>query len=397
MKRRTFIKNTGITVAGVAASSYLYGNVMSYINTNSTINIGVIGTGARGCGLISIINSIENINVIGSCDVLPFRLKDGITKANTSPKGYSDYRELLDNKDIDAVIVTTPFSTHSKISQDAIDAGKHVYCEKTLAKDFDGINALLEKQQQSKTIFQTGHQYHSSRLYEHVIDLIKDGKIGNISSFECQWNRHGDWRKPVPDPKLEREINWRLYREYSGGLTAELSSHQIDFVNWVMGETPNQVIGVGGVDYWKDGRETFDNTHLIYSYPNGVKAKFTCLTNNAKDGYQIKVFGDKGTITIDRMNAYFFPEGKGEKVMGEVDGVTGATAVSNEKKGTPINIEHLDPSKQALIDFKSAIQNNVQPKSDIVSGAKTAFSVQMGVDALCKNEIVKWNSNSIKI
>ena len=122
MKRRSFIKKTGITVAGVATSGYLYSNVSSYISSNSTINIGVIGTGARGCGLTSMINSIENVNVIGSCDVLPFRLKEGLSKANSNPIGYSDYRKLLDNKDIDAVIVATPFSSHSKIAMDALDA-----------------------------------------------------------------------------------------------------------------------------------------------------------------------------------------------------------------------------------------------------------------------------------
>lgn len=397
MKRRTFIKNTGITAAGVATSGFLYSNVRSYISSNSTVNMGVIGTGARGCGLTSIINSIENINVIGSCDVLPFRLKEGLSKANSKSVGYSDYRKLLDNKDIDAVIVATPFSTHSKIAMDALDAGKHVYCEKTLAKGYEGISALLKQEEYSKKMFQTGHQYHSSRLYSHVIDLIKDGKIGNISSLECQWNRHGNWRRPVPNPKLEKAINWRMYREFSGGLTAELSSHQIDFVNWVLGETPNQVIGVGGVDYWKDGRETFDNISLIYSYPNGVKAKFSCLTSNAKDGYQIKVFGDKGTITIDRKNAYFYPEGKYNKEMGEVDGVSGATAHWDEKKGVPINIEHLNPSNQALIDFKTAIYENKPPKSDIVTGAKTAICIQMGLDAMWNNESVKWNSNSLNI
>lgn len=397
MKRRAFIKKTGLTAASVAASSYLYPNVIPSFSPNSTLNIGVIGTGARGRGLTSIINTIDNIRVLGSCDVLPFRLKEGLAKANNSPKGYSDYKELLNNKDIDAVIVATPFSTHSKIAIDALDAGKHVYCEKTLAKGFDGINALLTKQQQSKLIFQTGHQYHSSRLYSHVIDLIRDGKVGNISSFECQWNRHGNWRRPVPDLKLEKEINWRMYREYSGGLTAELSSHQIDFANWVLKATPNQVIGFGGVDYWKDGRETFDNTHLIYNYKNGVKAKFTCLTSNAKDGYQIKVFGDKGTITIDRKNAYFYPEGKENKVLGEVDGVSGATAYWDDKKGASINVEHLNPTKQALLDFSVAIQNNKQPKSDIITGAKTAACVQMGLDAMYNNKTINWNSNLINI
>jgi predicted dehydrogenase len=390
MKRRSFIKKTVAVTVGIASSSYLYGNVMSNLHANNTINIGVIGTGARGGGLMSIINSIDHVNVIAACDVLPFRLKEGISEANSNPTGYSDYRQLLDNNDIDAVIIATTFNTHSKIAIDALDAGKHVYCEKTLAKGYQGIGELVNKANQSKQIFQTGHQYHSSRLYAHVVDLIQQGKVGNITAFECQWNRQGNWRRPVPDPKFEKAINWRMYHEFSGGLTTELCSHQIDFVNWVLKETPNQVMGVGGIDYWKDGRETYDNVHLIYSYPNGVQAKFTCLTSNAKDGYQIKVIGDKGTIIIDTKNAWFYPEGKNnDKVITDVDGVSGATAQWDKEKGSKINLEHLDPSKQALIDFKSSILSNKTPKSNAITGAKAAICVQMGLDAMYNNEIVK--------
>ena len=392
MKRRLFIKKTAVATAGIASSSYLYGNVMSNINANSTINIGVIGTGDRGGGLTNIINSIENVNVVASCDVLPFRLKEGLAKANSNPVGYLDYRKLLDNKDVDAVIVATPFNTHSKIAIDALDAGKHVYCEKTLAKGYTGIQELVQKTEHSKLIFQTGHQYHSSRLYTAVVDLLKQGKVGKIVAFECQWNRRGDWRRVVPEPKFEKAINWRMYREFSGGLTAELCSHQIDFVNWVLNETPNQVMGVGGIDYWKDGRETYDNVHLVYSYPSGVKAKFTSLTCNAKDGYQIKVIGDKGTIIIDTKKAWFYPEGQKNKIIGDVDGVSGATSGWDAEKGYALNVEHLDPSKQALLDFKESILNNKNPESNIVTGAKAAICVQMGLDAMYNNKIIDWNS-----
>jgi predicted dehydrogenase len=396
LKRRTFIKKTGIATAGILTTSSVFGNLPHLKpGSNDTINIGVIGTGSRGAGLTSIINNVDGLNVIAASDVIPFRLENGLRKANTKVKGYKNYKALLDNKDVDAILVATPFSEHSKISIDALDAGKHVYCEKTLAKGYNGIQELINKTKTSNTIFQTGHQYHSSRLYTHVVDLIHQGKIGNIIAFECQWNRHGNWRRKVPNPSLEKAINWRMYKEFSGGLTAELSSHQIDFVNWVLGETPVQVMGVGGVDYWKDGRETFDNIHLTYTYPKGIKAKFSCLTSNAKDGYQIKAFGDKGTIIIDRKDAWFYPEGKKNKVMGEVDGVSGATVQWNKDKGYNINVEHLNPTKQALLDFKSAIINNKKPLSDIISGAKTAVCVQMSLDAMYNNKIVKWKNDVI--
>ena len=388
MKRREFVIKSTLAYAAVATTSSAMASVLNFKNVNATLNIGVIGTGDRGSGLIPIINRINNFNVVACCDILPFRLEKGLKKVDGKAKAYSDYRKLLENKNVDAILLATPFNTHSQIAIDALDANKHVYCEKTMAKGYDGIQNLVTKVAESKTIFQTGHQYHSSRLYTHVVDLIKNGKVGKIAAFECQWNRNGNWRRPVPQPELERAINWRMYREYSGGLLAELCSHQIDFANWVLNETPIQVMGTGGVDYWKDGRETYDNIHLIYNYPSGVKAKFTCLTSNAKDDYKIKVMGDKGTIILDYSKAWFFPEGINKKELGDLDGVSGATVKWDKGLGIPIEVDHLDPSQQALIDFRDSIVLNKEPISNINTGANAAICIQMGLDAMYNNEIV---------
>ena len=392
MKRRQFVINSGLATAGIVTSTFATANIMGVNKANNSIKIGVIGTGSRGQGLIPNINGIDRFDVVACADILPFRLEEGLSKVEGKQvKGYEDYRKLLDDKNIDAVLIATPFSTHAGIAKDAIDAGKHVYCEKTMAKGYDGIKDLVEVTGKSKKIFQTGHQYHSSRLYSHVVDLIKKGELGQVQAFECQWNRNGDWRRYVPSPELERIINWRMYREYSGGLLAELCSHQLDFTNWVLGATPNKVTGFGGVDYWKDGRETYDNIHLIYDYPGGVKAKFTCLTANSKDDYQIKVFGDKGTLILSYAKAWFYPEGKLNKEVGDVDGVSGATVSWDEGKGIPIHVDHIEPSKQALMDFRDSITNNTLPASNIISGAKAAICVQMGLDAMYNQKIVHWN------
>lgn len=388
MKRKEFIVKSGLLSAGALASISAIGSIRR-LGKNDTINIGVIGTGDRGGGLIPFLNEIEGFNVAACCDILPFRLEEGLAKTANKAKAYADYRKLLENKDIDAVLIATPFYLHSQIGIDALDAGKHVYGEKTMAKGYSGIDALVKKATQSSRIFQTGHQYHSSRLYVHVTDLIKQGKIGKITAFQCQWNRNGNWRRPVPSPELERAVNWRMYREYSGGLAAELCSHQIDFVNWVLGEMPDKVMGAGGIDYWKDGRETYDNIHLIYSYPNGVKATFTCLTSNSLDDYKIKVMGDKGTIILDYQKAWFYPEGNYNRETGNVDGVSGATKKWEQGKGIPIDVHHADPSKQALIDFRDSIRTNTRPLSSVVTGANTALCVQMGLDAIYQNEIIQ--------
>lgn len=388
MKRRDFVIKGTVASAALGTSALAMGNMLDFKNANDTINIGIIGTGDRGTGMIANINKINKFKVTACCDVLPFRLEQGLNAVKGKSKGYSDYRKLLDNKAIDAILVSAPFNLHAQIAIDALDAGKHVYCEKTMAKGFDGVHNLVKKVTDTNTVFQTGHQYHSSRLYSHVVDLINNGKIGKIAAFECQWNRHGDWRRDVPKPEWERAINWRMYREYSGGLVAELCSHQIDFANWVLGELPDQVMGAGGVDYWKDGRETYDNINLIYSYPSGVKANFKCLTSNAKDGYKIRVQGDKGTIILDYAKAWFYPESNEKKETGIVDGVAGATVKWEEGLGIPIEIEHLEPSEQALIDFRNSIVSNTKPVSDVITGANTAICVQMGLDAMYTNSIV---------
>ena len=392
MNRRNFIEKGGVAAAALIASTSVLGAIGYDLKVKKVINIGVIGTGDRGCGLISTMADIENLNVIAICDVLPFRLENGLKRTNGKAKTYTNYKELLNNPEIDAVLITSTFSTHAQIALDAIDAGKHVYCEKTMAKGYDDIQKLVKKVKNSDVIFQTGHQYHSSRLYTHVVDLIKNGKVGKIAAFQCQWNRHGNWRRPVHDPNLEKAINWRMYREFSGGMAAELSSHQLDFVNWVLDATPNSVMGMGGVDYWKDGRETYDNIHLMYSYPEGVKANFMCLTSNAKEGYQIKVMGDKGTITLTTNKAWFATEEKMKTEKKDIDGVSGATSETAHKFGDPIEIEHSDPSLQALVDFRDSVFKNKKPISDVITGGKAAICVQMGLDAMYNNEIVHWKS-----
>ncbi len=389
--RRSFIKKGALTasIPIFAPNTELFSILKG--SPSDQLNIGVIGTGGRGQGLINIINRIEGIELIAICDTLPFRLSEA---ASLAPKAiqFSNHREMLSLKNLDAVIISTPLNTHAAIASDAVDASVHIYCEKTMVKgDQNTLDLITKVQKNHKKIFQTGHQYHSSRLYSHVVEMIQAGDIGQVIAIDAQWNRNGNWRRHVPNPKFERQINWRMYREYSYGLTAELSSHQIDFCNWLLQDNPRKVAGFGGIDYWKDGRETYDNTNLIYSYSNGVKASFTCLTSNAKDDYQIKVMGDKATVIINYDKAWKYPEGKYDKVMGDVDGVSGATQSWTEGKGNLINFNHLEPTRQALEDFKSSIINNTIPLSNLKSGAAVSFAVDMGIRAMDLKQVVSWN------
>ncbi len=389
--RRSFIKKS--TVAFSAPLITPKSDLFSIFKSSplNQLNIGIIGTGDRGQGLIKLIGKIGGMRLIAICDNLQFRLDQA---AKIAPKAikYSNYKELLSNKNLDAVIISTPLNTHASIASDAVDASLHIYCEKTMVKgDISTMNLVKKVKKDHNKIFQTGHQYHSSRLYSHIVELVQSGEIGQIIAIQAQWNRNGNWRRQVQDPKFERQINWRMYREYSYGLTAELSSHQIDFSNWLLKSTPKKVVGFGGIDYWKDGRETYDNIHLTYSYPGGVKASFTCLTSNGKDDYQIKVMGDKASIIIGYKDAWIYPEGKYNKVIKDVDGVSGATSSWIEGKGNPIKFDHKEPTYQALEDFRYAIINDSTPMSNLKSGADVSLAVDMGIRAMDTEQVVSWD------
>ena len=393
MKRKDFIRNSSGFFLGAVVAPNLMANIHPHTRVNDTLNLAVIGTGGRGQGITKLLNTISGCEVVAVCDTIPFRLAEGfeLIKNNRNAKSYSDYRKLLDDKNINGVIISTPLSTHDQIAIDALDSGKNVYCEKTMAKGADATARMVKKCKTSNKIFQTGHQYHSSRMYTQLVDMIGQGKVGKIASIEAQWNRNGDWRRTVPNPALERQINWRMYREYSYGLLAELSSHQIDFANWILDAHPLKAVGFGGIDYWKDGRETYDNTKVVYEFPDGVKATYTCLTSNAKDDYKIMVMGDKGTLTIFQTSAWFYPEGKHKAEFGEVDGVSGATTNWQQGKGERLELNHIDPTKQALIDFRDAILNNKPPLSTVTTGAKAAYAVEMGIQAMDQQKVIHWD------
>lgn len=392
LNRRTFIKKGGALVAGAAIGLRAWGR---NIAAGDKINLGVIGTGDRGLGLIRQLQDFPQFRVAACSDILPFRLEEGVAAAGEGCKGYEDYRRLLDDKAVDAVIVATPLSMHYEMAEAALDAGKHVYCEKTMVFREEEVFKLIGKVESSGLVFQVGHQYRSTPLYYQVAEMIRQGYIGDVVNVYVQWNRNGDWRRPVPEPKYERIINWRMYREYSGGLTAELHSHQIDFVNYVFNSYPKKAIGLGGIDYWKDGRETFDNVNTIFEYPGGMKVNCIALTSNSREGYIMKFRGSKGSIELNIDEGWIYSEQVAEKELGEVDGVSGATIqLLKEGQGIPIHVDEerpgLDNTGYALEAFYRSLIDRSLPYSNAYNGGATALCVRMAIDAMQDGETKFW-------
>ena len=394
MIRRNFIKKAGITTASLLLHNSIL-NAMAPGFTAKKVNIGIIGCGDRGNGLIHVLKELpEQYQVKAICDVLDFRLEKA-RKIIPSAAFMKDYHKLLNDKEIDAVIISTPLNMHFPIAKDAIQAGKHIYLEKTMtfntAQALELVNLVKAK---PDLILQVGHQYRYTPLYFKVKDMISKGYLGKVTQIDCRWDRNGNWRRPVPDPSLERQVNWRMYKEYSGGLPAELLSHQIDFVNWAFETHVDEVYGTGGIDFYKDGRETYDNVQAVLRYQkDGMIGNFGATCANSHDGYLFKFKGSKGSISLLVDEGVYYPEKEALKEHRQlVDGVTGATKITwNKDGGIPILTEPLkDGSWYSLVEFHKCISTREMPSSNVYTGARTAITVDMINTSVFGNSIQQW-------
>ena len=395
MKRRDFISNTGLFIAG----ALLHNQLLSLYRTSqpgNIIGIGIIGSGDRGKGLAGTLNSMpEKFSIKAVCDILQFRL-DNMKKEDKQGifQYHKEYKKLLDDKSIDAVIIATPLHNHFEIAVDALKAGKHVYLEKAMTYNASQTIELAKQcGQYSKQILQVGHQYRYTPLYFKVKEMLDKGYLGKVVHIETRWDRNWNWRRPVPDGYTDRQVNWRMYKEYSGGLPAELLSHQVDFINWAFDTHPDEVLGTGGIDFYKDGRETFDNVQAVLRYnKDGMIGNFGATCGNAKDGYIFKLKGTKGTIELLMNDGVFYPEAVTKKELETVDGVAGATKIEwNKEGGIPILKEKLkDGSWYALQEFYKSITEKIKPVSNVITGGKTAICVYMMNEAIFKHGIEKW-------
>ena len=205
------------------------------------------------------------------------------------------------------MLVATPLNKHFQIVMDAMEAGKHVYCEKTIGYDMDQCKKMYDKHIETGVVFFTGQQRLFDPRYIKVMQMVHDGMFGEITKVRSWWNRNADWRRDVPEPHLEKFINWRLYKESSKGLMTELACHQLQVGTWAIGKLPTRVMGHGSINYWKDGREVYDNVSTLYVFDDGRKMEWGSDIANKFYGLEEQILGSKGTVELER-GKYFFEE-----------------------------------------------------------------------------------------
>ncbi|MBN2484948.1 MAG: Gfo/Idh/MocA family oxidoreductase [Bacteroidales bacterium] len=408
MERRTFIKNSSLAAIGTGIGLWsCKGNKFNLVPVpeNEKIRIGVVGIGARGTDILRVLSKVAEFKVVAICDVLDFRIENAKNHIGNEIKIYSDYRKLLDEKILDAIVISTPLHEHYPIAIDALDAGLHIMCEKALTHTLEQAESLYAKALQSTKLFQVSYQYQLNPTFNLIRELIEKGHCGKITRIEGVWNRNSNWRREPPSPELERQVNWRLYNAYSAGLMAELGSHQLNLIDTIAGSHPLKIMGTGGIDYWKDGRETFDNVYALFDYPGGIKASFSSNLANEYEGFTMKFKGDKATIVTSFMDeAFIYPEKDTDMNWDEnTDGVTGASIkiidktrrreISGKKSDKtiyPFDTHYFNTTWLLYKNFAAAINGKEKLLLGLKDGFRSALSVHLANSAIAGANVVYW-------
>jgi predicted dehydrogenase len=417
MKRRNFIKGASTALAGGVFLSPSILSASTRIAANDKINIAIIGCNGMGWANVNSLLKIADVDLIGICDVdnnaIQKRLLDYAKLRSNKPKTYTDYRELLNNKDIDAVVIGTPDHWHCRMMVDAVKAGKHVYVEKPVANSIAECNIMVAAQEKTGKIVQAGQWQRSGPHYRKAIEIVRSGVLGKIRLVKV-WAYQG-WMKPVPvvpdsappagvDYKMwlgpaqmrnfnanRFHFNFRWFWDYAGGLMTDWGVHEIDIALYAMQvSAPISVTATGGkLAYPDDASETPDTLQAIFQYEN-----FNMLWEHAtgidigpynrREG--IAFIGNNGTLVVDRGGYEVFVER-------QADGYANWTNNKMEPIETykkPNELNYLDLATQNFID---AIKKNDQSllNTPIKSGSVAAVNAQMGNIAYRTGSKVFWD------
>jgi predicted dehydrogenase len=258
-------------------------------SANSAVSFGIIGTGGRGSYVGAHMAHDPRTRLTAICDIYPDRIDRAKTNIPGADKArvYRDLKELLAQPDIDAVLIATPVFLHPAHFEAAVDARKHIYCEKPAGADVAGVKRLLAaaaRADKSKTI-QFGFQQRFSHEYQAALKILRDGRAGKLTMMESYWVLGGTppqgFKSPYPaeDQKIR---HWGSWMETSGGAIVEQDCHGVDVLNWFADAHPDKAVGTGGLRYKiVYGDWDSDHHHITYYYPNGIEGWLLSIKHTA--------------------------------------------------------------------------------------------------------------------
>jgi predicted dehydrogenase len=394
--RRNFIGHVATGMATALAPSTVLG-------ANDRVRLGIIGPGDRGMQLVREALNCPNTEFAGFADVYTRRLEAAKALAPEA-KTYLDYRYLLEDRSIDAVLIATPQHLHAEHFVAALEAGKHVYQEKTMAFTVDHAVKMRQAWErtggpQGKRVVQIGHQSCSSGLMRDAQQMLGDGRMGKITAIHSVMFRntpHGkpQWSRPVqPDMTPEnviwksflgeaparefdanRFINWRFFWDYSGGNVYENMCHQLAFWYRAMNlNVPKAVTMTGGLYLWKDGREVPDTMSVTLEQPEEMLFSWVSGFGNNHLGSGEDVLGTDGTIS------------KGQQIR-----------YTPQKVNRPQGLEMIGSAKTApnahMQNFLDAIRTGAVVNCPFEVGYRTSIACRMAVESYRQGRTIRWDA-----
>jgi len=323
--RRGFLKTAGTTVlVGSRARG-----------ANDRIRIGGIGTGGRCSYLLGLAAQAPGTEIVAVCDVYEPRRLAAKEKLAPAARDYADYRQLLERRDIDAVIIGSPDHWHVPMSIDAIEAGKDVYVEKPVSHSIEEGERLEEAVTGSRQILQAGYQQRSWEHFQAAREIVVSGKLGQITLILASWYQNYvknmasrpqvaatrlDWKGflgSAPDQPFDalRFARWRWFWDFGGGHLTDLYSHYGDVIQWYMGETAPRSAQAMGASHAIPQFECPDTLNACYEYPGNYTVVYNGTLAGSLDGGNILFRGTQAMLKINRDGFAVYPEGvvPGEK------------------------------------------------------------------------------------
>ncbi len=402
-----------------------------------------------------------NIAITGICDVFDAHAERGLQTAGTKyrtggaePSGlpvkrYRTFQEMIDDKDIDAVMIATPDHHHAPMAAAAAKAGKHVYCEKSIALSEAELNDVYNTVKNSNIVFQLGHQITQSVVFQQAKDIIKKNILGKISIVETTTNRNsadGAWIRHLdangkPKPGDEKSIdwdqwlgntpqvpfttnryyNWQKFFSYETGLIGQLFTHEYDAVNQLLRiGIPKYVVASGGIYYWKDDRDMPDTLHCVFEYPNHDMTLLYSATLGNSYSRGRKFMGHDATmelgsaisITPDANSTRYAkhlesglidPSGpmiSFNPTSGSIDAVTSATEKYYASRGlttTTINGRNVDVTHLHIKEWLDCIRNGGVPSANIERTFEEGIACIMAHRSYLEHRRMEWDETNRKI
>jgi predicted dehydrogenase len=341
MNRRDFMRRSGVVATAGTVALRRAGKVVwasdagpAYAAPSDRVRVGVIGVGARAQQDASSFVIVPGVELVAAADVYKDRLTRAKELLGEKLETTGDYRQILDRKDIDAVLIGTPDHWHKKMVVEAMDAGKDVYCEKPMTYKIEEGFEIIEAEKRTGRILQIGSQWVNSPLAELAKKWIEEGRCGQITLVKAWENRNTpagawfyplapdgteetiDWKQwlgPAPsrpfDPR--RYFRWRCYWDYSGGLQTDLVVHHLNTLHYLMKEPyPRSAITYGGTYRWKKiypETEVPDVVQTLFEYPH-FTYNVSLTLNSSNQGFGAYFMGSKGTIEISEVALSFYAE-----------------------------------------------------------------------------------------